>query len=116
MTDYNKCVIVSPMKPSKFKSARLVKGWTQTQAAMHLGMTQAYLNFLENGKRRLTPELVRKATSVYGLSPELLPIGDAFAPAGTNDERLTELLAKLGYPGFVISARARRGSILLKSC
>jgi transcriptional regulator with XRE-family HTH domain len=88
------------MNPPKFKSARLVKGWTQTQAAAHLGMTQAYLNFLENGKRRLTPELVRRATSVYGLSPELLPVGEAFAPAETKDQRLTELLAKLGYPGF----------------
>ena len=88
------------MKPTEFKSARLAKGWTQTQAAEHLGMTQAYLNFLENGKRRLTPELVRRATSVYGLSPELLPLGEAFVPAKTNDQRLTELLAKLSYPGF----------------
>ena len=88
------------MDPSEFKSARLAKGWTQTQAATHLGMTQAYLNFLENGKRRLTPELVRRATSVYGLSPELLPVADDFAPAETNDQRLAELLTKLGYPGF----------------
>ena len=88
------------MNPTEFKSARLVKGWTQTQAAAHLGMTQAYLNFLENAKRRLTPELVRRAASVYGLSPQLLPLGEAFVPAETNDQRLTELLAKLGYPGF----------------
>ncbi len=88
------------MKPTEFKSARLAKGWTQTKAAVHMGMTQAYLNFLENGKRRLTPELVRRATSVYGLSPKLLPLGEAFVPAETNDQRLTELLAKLGYPGF----------------
>jgi transcriptional regulator with XRE-family HTH domain len=88
------------MKPAEFKSARLVKGWTQTQAAAHLGMTQAYLNFLESGKRRLTPELVRRATSVYGLPPELLPVADDFAPAETNDQRLAELLTKLGYPGF----------------
>jgi|SRR5271170_256511 len=97
------------MKSSELKSARLARGWTQTQAATHLGMTQAYLNFLESGKRRLTPELVRRATSVYGLSPELLPVGDAFAPAETDDQRLTELLAKLGYPGFsYLRARAPR--------
>jgi hypothetical protein len=63
-------------------------------------MTQAYLNFLENGKRRLTPELVRRATSSYGLSPEVLPVTDTFVPALTDDQRLTELLARLGYPGF----------------
>ena len=88
------------MKPSEFKSARLTRGWTQTQAAAHMGMTQAYLNFLENGRRRLTPDLVRRATSVYGLSPQVLPVADAFAPIETDDQRLTELLAKLGYPGF----------------
>ena len=88
------------MKPSEFKSARLTRGWTQTQAAAHMGMTQAYLNFLENGRRRLTPDLVRRATSVYGLSPQVLPVADAFAPTETDDQRLTELLAKLGYPGF----------------
>ena len=109
LTDYNTLVIVSIMKPSEFKSARLAMRWTQTEAAAHMGMTQAYLNFLESGKRRLTPELVRRATSVYGLSPELLPVGDAFAPAETDDERLTELLAKLGYPGFsYLRARAPR--------
>jgi transcriptional regulator with XRE-family HTH domain len=88
------------MKPSEFKSARLTRGWTQTQAAAHMGMTQAYLNFLENGRRRLTPDLVRRATSVYGLSPQVLPVADAVAPTETDDQRLTELLAKLGYPGF----------------
>lgn len=97
------------MKPSEFKSARLAKEWTQTQAAAHLGMTQAYLNFLENGKRRLTPELVRRATSVYGLSPGVLPVPDVFVPTEADDQRLAELLGKLGYPGFAyLRTRARR--------
>jgi transcriptional regulator with XRE-family HTH domain len=88
------------MKPQELRSARLNKGWTQTQAATHLGMTQAYLNFLENGKRRLTPVLVRKAALVYALSPEVLPLDDAFSPVQTGNRKLTEMLAKLGYPGF----------------
>jgi len=84
----------------ELRSARLRKGWTQTEAAARMGMTQAYLNFLENGKRRLTPELVRRATSVYGLSPEALPVTDTFTPQNVNDQRLTEWLAQLEYPGF----------------
>jgi transcriptional regulator with XRE-family HTH domain len=100
LTYYNNSVINKTMKPHEFKSARLEKGWTQTQAAAHMAMTQAYLNYLENGKRRLTPELVRRATSVYGLSPEVLPVADTFTPRQTDDQRLTELLARLGYPGF----------------
>ncbi len=88
------------MKPNEFRAARLAKRWTQTQAAAHLGMTQAYLNFLEHGKRRLTPGLVRRATSVYGLSPAVLPVADTFMPAQTDAQRLTEFLSTLGYPGF----------------
>ena len=89
------------MTPYEFKSARLDKGWNQTQAAAKLGVSQAHLNCLEHGKRRLTPELVRRATSVYGLSPEVLPTPDTFAPGPVDDQRLTELLARLNYPGFV---------------
>jgi len=91
------------------KSARLAKGWTQTQAANRLGITQAYLNYLENGKRRLTSGLVRRATTVYGLPADVLPVADKFAPLPTDDQRLTEFLAGLGYPGFsYVQARARR--------
>ena len=88
------------MKRGEFKSARLAKGWTQTQAAAHMGMTQAYLNYLENGKRRLTPDLVRRATSAYGLPPQALPVADTFSPVQTDDQQMTEFLARLGYPGF----------------
>jgi transcriptional regulator with XRE-family HTH domain len=97
------------MKRHEFKSARLAKGWTQTQAAAHLGMTQAYLNYLENGKRRLTPDLVRRATSVYGLPPQVLPVADTFAPVQTDDQQMTEFLARLGYPGFAyLRARSQK--------
>jgi transcriptional regulator with XRE-family HTH domain len=88
------------MKAHEFRSARLSKGWTQRQAAARLGVTQAYLNYLEHGKRRLTPHLVRRAASVYGLSPASLPVPNAFAPFETSNQRLAEGLSMLGYPGF----------------
>lgn len=88
------------MRAHEFRSARLAKGWTQRQAATRLGVTQAYLNYLEHGKRRLTPELVRRAASVYGLSPTALPVASAFAPVETSDQHLAEGLSRLGYPGF----------------
>jgi transcriptional regulator with XRE-family HTH domain len=88
------------MKQQELRSARLGKGRTQTQAATCLGVTQAYLSLLENGKRRLTPELVRRATSAYGLSPEALPVPSDFVPGPADDQLLAELLATLGYPGF----------------
>jgi transcriptional regulator with XRE-family HTH domain len=88
------------MKPQELKQARQHNGWTQEEAASHLGVTQAYLNLLENGKRRLTPRVVRQAVSVYRLSPEVLPVGEDFVPTQTSDDQLVEWLARLGYPGF----------------
>jgi len=109
LTNYNKLVINNVMNVQQFKSARRKKGWTQTQAAVHLHMTQAYLNLLEHGKRRLTPELVRRATLVYGLSPEVLPVAETFTPTRTDNQHLAEWLARLEYPGFsYLSRRAPR--------
>jgi len=88
------------MKPHDLKAARLKKGWVQTQVAEYLGVTQAYINMLENGKRRLTPALSRRVTALYGLSPETLPLSGEFVPVHTDDQHLAESLAKLGYPGF----------------
>jgi transcriptional regulator with XRE-family HTH domain len=88
------------MKAQELKSARLAKGWSEAQAASRLGMTQAYLNYLEHGKRRLTATLVRRAIAVYGLSPEALPVGEVFLPVPTDDQHLVDLLARLEYPGF----------------
>jgi len=88
------------MRPQELKAARLDKGWGQTQAAARLGVSQAYLNMLENGKRRLTPKLTRKLSLAYGLSPETLPLSGEFMPARADDQRLAESLARLGYPGF----------------
>jgi transcriptional regulator with XRE-family HTH domain len=100
LLDYNKYVISCIMRQKDLRSARQKKGWTQTQAAARLAITQAYLNYLEHGKRRLTPELVRRVVLVYGLPPEDFPVADRFATSEMDDQRLAEMLAKLRYPGF----------------
>ena len=88
------------MTPDELKSARLKKGLVQAQAATSLGVSQSYVNLLEKGKRRLTPELARQVATLYGLSPEVLPVSEEFVPIHRNDQCLAESLAKLGYPGF----------------
>jgi transcriptional regulator with XRE-family HTH domain len=88
------------MRPQELKAARLNKGWGQTQAAARVGISQAYLNMLENGKRRFTAKLARRFVLTYGLSPESLPVSEDFVPATVDDQRLAESLARLGYPGF----------------
>lgn len=88
------------MRSQELKQVRHHKGWTQEEAASRLGLTQSYLNLLENGKRRLTPRIVRRTVSVYGLSPEVLPVDEDFVPTRTSDDKLVEWLARLEYPGF----------------
>ena len=88
------------MRPQELKAARLDKGWSQTLAAARLGVSQAYLNMLENGKRRLTPKLTRKFAMTYGLSPVTLPVSGEFVPGPVDEQHLAESLARLGYPGF----------------
>jgi len=64
-------------------------------------VSQPYLAMLEKGKRRLTPDLARKAALVYELSPAELPVPETFRPAKeVGAERLVEYLSRLDYPGF----------------
>jgi transcriptional regulator with XRE-family HTH domain len=89
------------MKPRDFKFGRLRRGWGQVKAARRLGVSQPYVAMLEEGKRRLTPDLTRKAALVYGLSPVELPLSETFAPdSNIGPEHLVEYLSRLDYPGF----------------
>jgi transcriptional regulator with XRE-family HTH domain len=88
------------MTPHQLKAARLKKGLVQTQAAESLGVSQAYVNMLEKGKRPLTRELTHRMVKLYNFSPETLPVSEDFLPALTDNEHLAESLAKLEYPGF----------------
>jgi transcriptional regulator with XRE-family HTH domain len=88
------------MTTHELKAARLKKGLVQAQVAESLGVSQSYVNLLENGKRRLASRLASKFVTLYNLSPDALPVSEEFVPARTNDQRLAESLAKLGYPGF----------------
>ena len=87
------------MRPLELRHMRVAKGWGQTEAAQRLGVSQAYVNMLEKGKRSLTPKLMRKLVQVYGLSPEVLPLSETL-DKNADPQRLAEYLSKLGYPGF----------------
>ncbi len=88
------------MEPHELKAARLAKGLGQAEVAARLGVSQAYVNFLENGKRRLTPKLTRWFAGFYGLSADVLPVAKDFRVEPTDNDHLAQALGKLGYPGF----------------
>ena len=97
------------MQPNTLRLARNKRGWTETDAARRLGVSQSYLAMLEGGQRRVTPPLARKFKAVYGLSPTSLPTPDSFEPhAHVNNEEFAKALSVLGYPGFAyLKARVR---------
>jgi transcriptional regulator with XRE-family HTH domain len=105
------------MKLQELRAARLEKGWGQIDVAARLGVSQAYVNMLEKGKRRLTPELRRRFAMVYGLSPVVLPVSETFKPVKADAQHLAESLARLGYPGFAYLrshvTRKNPGEVLL---
>lgn len=105
------------MKPEQFRAERMNRGWSQNEAARRLGVSQPYVVMLEKGKRPLTPALVRKAMSVYHLSPAVLPVSESFVPEPTGAQQLAEYMALLGYPGYAYLrphvARRNPGEVLL---
>lgn len=97
------------MQPKTLKLARLQREWTETEAAVRLGVSQSYLAMLEGGQRRVTPELARKFMSVYNLSPAALPTPDVFEPRSNVDgQEFATIMAALGYPGFAYLKRRVR--------
>jgi transcriptional regulator with XRE-family HTH domain len=88
------------MTSRDLKAGRTTKGLNQTRAAARLGVSQPYLAMLENGARRLTPKLARRAMKAYGLPPTVLPHSQLVPSPGVNADTLVKDLAALGYPGF----------------
>jgi transcriptional regulator with XRE-family HTH domain len=95
---YNKRCYKLAMNPGQLKTPRLNRGWTQHEAAARLGVTQAYLSMLEEGRRNPSPNLARKLMRVYSLPPTVLPVSE-FPEKVTPDFPAREL-GSLGYPGF----------------
>lgn len=96
------------MTPQALKLARQRRGWTQTQAARKLGLSQPYLSMLERGERPFPHRLVHKAKKLFRLPPTVLPPAALSERSEEPDNQvLAERLAQLGYPGFTY-LRGRR--------
>ena len=92
------------MTGKEFMLARRQRGWTQCDVAARLGVSQTYVALLERDKRPFPPGLLRKAVTLFGMSPSALPLS---LRALTVTE-LTRQLSALGYPGFAHVRPARR--------
>jgi transcriptional regulator with XRE-family HTH domain len=86
-------------RPGQLRSAREAAGLTQQRAAKGLGVSQAYLALMENGRRRVTDPVGLQMMDLYRLPATALPLetGDLDS---WDSESLAKALANLGYPGF----------------
>ncbi|MGH7566428.1 MAG: helix-turn-helix domain-containing protein [Gemmatimonadota bacterium] len=85
---------------TELRAARSARGLTQARAAARLGVSQSYLAMLEAGRRRLTPELARRAVGALGLPPTALSLHHADTASRAGAPAMAADLATLGYPGF----------------
>jgi transcriptional regulator with XRE-family HTH domain len=98
----------------RLRAARASRRLTQAQVADRLGVTQAYVSMLEQGRRTIPDPLKANVAQIYGLGPTALPVVPETA-SWTNAE-VAAALASLGYRPFsYLRGRRRRNpaSVLL---
>jgi transcriptional regulator with XRE-family HTH domain len=78
------------------KRAREGRGWTQSEVAQQLGVSQGYVSLLESGARPVPAKLASSVCRTLGLPPTVLPEVELnLAP-----DRLPSVLGALGYEPF----------------
>jgi transcriptional regulator with XRE-family HTH domain len=101
---------------TRLRDVRRSAGFTQAQMAARLGVTQAYVSMLEQGRRPVPARLRKRVAEVYSLGPTALAVSDDTSPMESAD--VASLLAGLGYePLGYLRARRRRNpaEVLLRA-
>lgn len=78
--------------------ARKAQRVTQHGLAQRLGVSQAYVSFLEKGRRPVTLRLAKRLARELVMSPDTLPLNPT--EASLTPDRAAPALGRLGYPGF----------------
>lgn len=87
------------MTGAVLRTARESANLSQEEAAAKLGLTQAYLSMVENGRRRVSPSLASQVLKVFEVPATALPL-DLSEPRRWTDDEWKAQLGALGYPGF----------------
>src|SRR5579875_734642 len=99
------------MTGAVLKTARESANLSQEEAAAKLGLTQAYLSMVENGRRRVSPGLASQVLKVFEVPPTSLPL-DLKEPRQWTNEEWKRQLGALGYPGFAyLRGKPRRNPV-----
>ncbi|HWE86726.1 MAG TPA: helix-turn-helix transcriptional regulator [Terracidiphilus sp.] len=87
------------MNGAALREARMTHGWTQAEAAAHLGVTQAYLSMMERGERAVPHQFAGRAVKRMKARATALPFYRT-ARSRYDSDFLKAELGRLGYPGF----------------
>jgi transcriptional regulator with XRE-family HTH domain len=93
------------MSGSQVRNARRARGWTQTDLAGKLRVSQPYVSLLESNRRAVPPRLASRLVSVLELPPTELPVKANAAPL--PPQMVASALGTLGYSGFAHLGRTR---------
>jgi transcriptional regulator with XRE-family HTH domain len=105
------------MTGAELKSVRKASSWTQAQAAVRLGVTQAYLSMVERGERAVSSELASRAVEVFEVPATALPLAE-YQTRAHDAGFFQAMLGSLGYPGFAYlrgSARQNPTELLMEA-
>jgi transcriptional regulator with XRE-family HTH domain len=105
------------MTGTELKTARKASSRTQAQAAVRLGVTQAYLSMVERGERAVSSELASRAVEVFEVPATALPLTE-YQTNVRNAGFFQAMLGSLGYPGFAYlrgSARQNPTELLMEA-
>ena len=109
--DITYCVIFmaqeSSMTGADVLKARKAQRVTQHGLAERLGVSQAYVSFLEKGRRPVTARLAKRLVRELVMSPDTLPLDSSEASLAAD--KAAPALGRLGYPGF---AYLKNGQLL----
>ena len=96
----------SPRHALALRQAREALGLSQAQVAERLGVTQAYVSMLEQGRRDLPDALRTRVAQVYVLGPTALPAELEAEPR--QSRAVAAALGSLGYEPFAYLRNRRR--------
>jgi transcriptional regulator with XRE-family HTH domain len=98
------------------QEARRTAGLTQLQVAERLGVTQAYVSMLEQGRRPVSERMRNQVAHAYRLGPSALAVSGDRSPMDSGD--VASGLAALGYEplGYLRTRRQRNpAEVLLRA-
>lgn len=71
----------APLTPEQMKAARELLGWSQTDVANRIGLTEWVIGFFERGERLIRARYLRRVRSIFEAAGVIFVEGNGDGPA-----------------------------------